>query len=169
MSISPPWLAIGGCDVGDIARAKKGATLLRTASTRSSTRLLNPLAHRRRSRCRVHRALSPRHERLAPSRSCASAPRPIGGGVLCRPSGDSDHLRYGTQDVKTPCLAPLHVMRAAEGSFTSWVPRVAVGGPMSGDQRAQSLRRVAENPTECARVFLIQNAVCGSCAATPRT
>jgi hypothetical protein len=48
------------------------------------------------------------------------------GGVLCRHCQRFRSAQNGTQDVKTPCLAPLHVRRAVEGSFTSWVPRVAV-------------------------------------------
>lgn len=89
-----PWLAIGGCDVGHVARAKKGAMLLRTASTRSSTRLLNPLAHRRRTRCRVDRALSPRHERLRLQEVARVRRATYGAAFFAAPDGGSDHFRY---------------------------------------------------------------------------
>jgi hypothetical protein len=65
----------------------------------------------------------------------------------------SDQRRDGTQDVNDPVYGPATRVQGPEGSFTSWVPRVAVGLPMRRAFRHRS-------PTESGmnlRILITQN------------
>ena len=70
--------------------------------------------------------------------------RGAGAAAFCAaPVRGSDQRRSGTQDVNDPVSGPATRPQGPSGSFTSWVPRVAVIEHISDDRARHSWRRAA--------------------------
>ncbi len=91
---------------GDVWMTPKREMRLRTASTRPSTRFLDPLCAGDDMDLAPTAGMDLRSEDVVAACTCADALRVEWGGVLCGLREGSDQRRSGTQDVNDPVSSP---------------------------------------------------------------
>jgi hypothetical protein len=80
------------------------------------------------------------HDNTSCLQEVARIRRVADGAAFCAaPNRGSDQRRSGTQDVNDPVSGPATRPQGPSGSFTSWVPRVAVIEHISGESRTTFL------------------------------